>query len=74
MTNNPVRLSKKENISFAMRWESFMYKYSPILLLLSLIILVLLVIALACAIMGVSAHSLTGTEANNFYYHLEELA
>jgi hypothetical protein len=70
----PVDLHKKEDINFAMKWEAWVQRHAPILLLLSLIILVLLVIALACAIMGVSAHSLTGTEANNFYYHLEELA
>ena len=71
--STPARLSKKENISFAMRWESLMYKYSPILLLLSLIILALLLFALACAIMGVSAHSFTGTEANVYYNNLEAI-
>jgi hypothetical protein len=45
-------------------WESTLQRYAPYLLIVCLIILILLIIALACALMGVSAHSLTGTEAN----------
>ena len=70
--STPVRLQKIS--SDKKEWEQKLEPYVPYLLILSLIILALLIFALACAIMGVSAHSLTGTEANNFYYHLEELA
>jgi hypothetical protein len=37
------------------------------------IILTLLIFALVCVVMGVSASSLTNTEANGYYYHLQEL-
>ena len=60
--------------AYKKEWEQKLEPYVPYLLILSLIILALLIFALACVIMGVSAHSFTGTEANNFYYHLEELA
>ena len=66
-------LHKKEELSFTARWEQWIAPYVPYLLILCLIILVLLVFALACTLMGVSAHSLTGTEANAYYYHLEDI-
>ena len=71
MSKNPVRLSKssmQEN-----NWESTLQRYAPYLLIVCLIILTLLIFALVFTVMGASASSLTGTEANGYYYHLEEL-
>ena len=71
MTNNPVRLQKIS--SDKKEWEQKLEPYVPYLLILSLIILALLIFALACVIMGVSAHSFTGTEANVYYNNLEAI-
>ena len=59
--NSKARLSKQ---SETMSWEQRIAPYVPYLLIVLVIILILLCIALACTVMGVSAHSLTGTEAN----------
>ena len=66
--SKPARLSKSESMS----WEQKVTPYVPYILLCLMIVLILLLIALVCTVMGVSAHSLTGTEANNYYYGLEE--
>ena len=66
-------LHKKEDLSFTQRWEIWVTPYVPYLIVLCMVILVFLIVALACALMGVSAHSFTGTEANNYYYHLSEV-
>jgi hypothetical protein len=55
-------------------WESTLQRYAPYLLIVCFIILVLLIFALVFTVMGVSASSLTGTEANGYYYHLEKIA
>lgn len=68
MKNNPVRLSKPNE---RMTWEQRIAPYVPYILLTLLLILVLLVVALAMTVFGVSPHSITGTEANNYYYGLE---
>ena len=66
----PVRLSKSNN---ARSWEQRITPYVPYILLCLFIILALLIFALVFTVMGVSASSLTGTEANGYYYHLQEL-
>ena len=73
MSNNPVRLSKSQSMQ-ENNWESTLQRYAPYLLIVCLIILVLLIFALVFTVMGVSASSLTGTEANGYYYHLEKIA
>ena len=72
MSNNPVRLSKSQSMQ-ENNWESTLQRYAPYLLIVCLIILTLLIFALVCVVMGVSASSLTNTEANGYYYHLQEL-
>lgn len=67
---DPVRLSKQSD---TMSWEQRITPYVPYILLCLFIILTLLIFALACAVIGVSASSITGTEANGYYYHLQEL-
>ena len=66
----PVRLSKQSD---TMSWEQRITPYVPYILLCLFIILTLLIFALVCVVMGVSAGSLTNTEANGYYYHLQEL-
>ena len=73
MSNNPVRLSKSQSMQ-ENKWESTLQRYAPYLLIVCFIILVLLIFALACAVMGVSASSITGTEANMYYYGMEKIA
>ena len=68
--SNKVRLSKQAN---NISWEQRLAPYVPYLLIVCLIILILLIFALVFTVMGVSANSLTGTEANGYYYHLEEI-
>ena len=68
--NSKVRLSKSNN---ARSWEQRIAPYVPYILLCLFIILALLIFALVFTVMGVSASSLTGTEANGYYYHLQEL-
>ena len=67
---DPVRLSKQSD---TMRWEQRITPYVPYILLCLFIILTLLIFALVCVVMGVSVSSLTNTEANGYYYHLQEL-
>ena len=67
----PVRLSKSNK---AIGWEQRITPYVPYILLCLFIILALLIFALACAVMGVSASSITGTEANMYYYGMEKIA
>ena len=63
-SNHPARLQKKENSSV----ESFCKKACPYILIISLFILgILLFVALVKY-----GHAITGTEANEFYYHLNE--
>ena len=69
--NSKVRLSKSNN---ARSWEQRITPYVPYILLCLFIILALLIFALACAVMGVSASSITGTEANMYYYGIEKIA
>ena len=71
--NEPVRLSKSQSMQ-ENNWESTLQRYAPYLLIVCLIILTLLIFALVFTVMGVSASSLTGTEANGYYYHLEKIA
>ena len=71
--NEPVRLSKSQSMQEE-KWESTLQRYAPYLLIVCFIILVLLIFALVFTVMGVSASSLTGTEANGYYYHLEKIA
>ena len=73
MSNNPVRLSKSQSMQ-ENNWESTLQRYAPYLLIVCFIILTLLIFALVFTVMGVSASSLTGTEANGYYYHLEKIA
>ena len=68
--SEPVRLSKSNE---AMSWEQRIAPYVPYILLCLFILLILLIIALVCVVMGVSASSLTNTEANGYYYHLQEM-
>ena len=69
--SEPVRLSKSNK---AIGWEQRITPYVPYILLCLFIILALLIFALVFTVMGVSASSLTGTEANGYYYHLEKIA
>ena len=69
----PVRLSKSQSMQ-ENNWESTLQRYAPYLLIVCFIILTLLIFALACAVMGVSASSITGTEANMYYYGMEKIA
>ena len=69
--NSKVRLSKSNN---ARSWEQRITPYVPYILLCLFIILTLLIFALACAVIGVSASSITGTEANMYYYGMEKIA
>ena len=60
-SKEPVRLEKKELTT----WESFCQKACPYVIISCVIILsVLLFIALAKY-----GHAITGTEANQWYYH-----
>ena len=68
--SNKVRLSKQSN---NISWEQRLAPYVPYILLCLFIMLALLIFALVFTVMGVSANSLTGTEANGYYYHLEEI-
>ena len=69
--NSKVRLSKSNN---ARSWEQRITPYVPYILLCLFIILALVIFALACAVMGVSASSITGTEANMYDYGIEKIA
>ena len=69
--NSKVRLSKSNN---ARSWEQRITPYVPYILLCLFIILTLLIFAFACAVIGVSASSITGTEANMYYYGMEKIA
>ena len=69
--SEPVRLSKSNK---AIGWEQRITPYVPYILLWLFIILALLIFALVFTVMRVSASSLTGTEANGYYYHLEKIA
>lgn len=69
--NSKVRLSKSNE---AMSWEQRIAPYVPYILLCLFILLILLIFALACAVIGVSASSITGTEANMYYYGMEKIA
>ena len=71
--SEPVRLSKSQSMQ-ENNWESTLQRYAPYLLIVCFIILTLLIFALVFTVMGVSASSLTGTEANGYYYHLEKIA
>jgi hypothetical protein len=71
--SEPVRLSKSKSMQ-ENNWESTLQRYAPYLLIVCFIILTLLIFALVFTVMGVSASSLTGTEANGYYYHLEKIA
>lgn len=57
-----ARLYKKQELS----WEQRITPYVPYLLIVLLIILTLLLFALVFSVMGVSANSLTGSEANHW--------
>ena len=65
-----ARLHKMEN---GLSWEQRIAPYVPYLLLILILILILLIVALVCTLMGVSAHSITGTEQNLYFNHLEDI-
>ena len=69
MTSNKARLHKMEN---GLSWEQRIAPYVPYLLLTLILVLMLLIIALVLTVIGVSTHSLTGTEAN-VYEHMEAI-
>ena len=70
MNNKPVRLSKKS--SMQEKSEAWLQSHASILLFICIIVLFLLVMALIVALFNVSASPL-GTEANTYYYHLEDV-
>lgn len=54
--------------------ELFLLQHSGIILTILLIILMILIIALIVSIADISsAHGVLGTEANQYYYHMEDI-
>ena len=62
--NEPVRLHKVEEIS---SFDSFCMKICPYVLIACIFLMIVLVLY----IMVVHGASVTGTEANQYYYHME---
>lgn len=54
------------------KMESWLQRHAPTLLTICIIILFLLIVALIVTIFSIYAAP-TGTEANAYYYHLEDI-
>lgn len=69
--SRPVRLEKKEHLSFNEQLESWLMQHAHIILPLLLIVMLLLI----GAVIGimVSGGNMTMTESNQYYYHLDDI-
>lgn len=65
----PARLAKQPTTP---RWEAWMQRHAPIIIIICLIILFALIVGLIAAMFTVAATP-TGTEANVYYYQLERI-